>query len=116
MNMFRQNTYAFRQNNTFKWRELITSTKGQTKKKYRQYSPGANNGNPDPEGIFDTHIFLKLRVYHLCGAANAGEMPKSKQIYFYGLSGPREAINSAPEIFQVWAEKAMSPREWIPMR
>ena len=34
-----------------------------------------------------------------CGAANAGEMPNSKHIYFYGLPGHREAINSAPGKF-----------------
>ena len=33
---------------------------------------------------------------NLCGAANAGEMPYSKQINFYGLPGNREAFNSAP--------------------
>ena len=33
---------------------------------------------------------------NLCGAANAGGMPNSEQIDFYGLPGSREAINSAP--------------------
>ena len=32
---------------------------------------------------------------NLCGAENAGEMPKTEQVNVYGLPGPREAINSA---------------------
>ena len=31
-----------------------------------------------------------------CGVVNAGEIPYSEQIDLYGLTGPREAINSAP--------------------
>ena len=47
----------------------------------------------------DTSRVLSREEYYRCnrcGAANAGEMPNSEQIDFYGLLGPREAINSAP--------------------
>ena len=49
--------------------------------------------------IGDTSRALSQEEHYrcnMCGAANAGEMPNSEQIDFYGLLGPREAINSAP--------------------
>ena len=52
--------------------------------------------------IDDTSRVLSQEEHYrcnLCGAANAGEMPNSEQIDFYGHPESREAINSAPGKF-----------------
>ena len=66
--------------------------------------------------IDDTSRALSQEEHYRCilyGLVNAGEMPHSDQIDFYGLPGHREAINSVPpwKIYLLRAEKAISPRQ-----